>query len=651
MSVGSTRKAPVIRSSRQVEWWRSALAALLVGIATIAVFMPAGRGQFVWDDGGLITQHPEWLDEWSDALSAFGRAVTAGEGVAYYRPVLSATFVADAKLGGAGPERFHRTNVLLHGLNAALVCLVLALYTGSLWASVVGALLFAMHPIQCQAVGLILGRTDELLVAPVVGMLIANEIGGRTGRRFIADCCIVLCYAAALWTKETGIVVPAFLLLSDLLWHGLDRRALRRRMPLFAMLAVVALAYLMVRRSVLGSVLESGQYGSASPTERLALAVASLGYYVNHVVLPWGFAPAPFHRGLVDPARPEIWIAVFVCLGLLATTAIAVRKQPRIAYGLLVLLIGLSPVLGIVALAKVQILEHRTYMPMIGVAFVGATLAARFTRPAARAAIVVGLGSLAALTAARLPSYADSLSLWALGVAGAPESDYARNNYAAALMGADRTPEAIDHLREALRLNPDYDRARYNLAACLEFVGRRPDAIAELRYIIDRRPHDPAVLNRLGLMLGREGQLEAARAAFESAVAIRPEDPVMLRNLADGLAKLGRYEEASAAYRRVTELEPRNADHWRRLGGALLSAGHPDQAVDAFQRVLEIGPESGRLQSDLASVMWRAGRWEEAASHARRARELGYVDPQLWEQLQTAGALPEPGPNNPPGRR
>jgi Flp pilus assembly protein TadD len=621
--------------------WRSALAALLVGIATIAVFWPASRGEFVWDDGGLITQHPEWLDEWSDAAAAFGRPVVAGEGVSYYRPVLSATLVADAQLGDTSPRQFHRTNVILHGVNAGLICLALAIYTGSLWASVVGALLFAMHPMQGQAVGLILGRNDELLVAPVVGMLIADELGRRSGRRVTASCVVVLCYAATLWTKETGIVVPAFLLLSDFLWHGTDRETLRRRMPLFAALAVVALSYLLVRFTILGSVLESGQYGAASPPERLALALATLGYYLRHLALPWGFAPAPFHPGLVDPSRPEIWIAGLVCLGFLATTVVAIRQAPRIAYGLLVLLVGLTPVLGIAALAKVRILEHRTYMPMIGVAFVGATLAMRFTKPAARACVVAVLGVMTALTAARLPSYADSLSLWALGVAGTPESDYARNNYATALMAADRTPEAIEHLHEALRLNPGYDLARYNLAACLEFVDRRPDAITELRYITDRRPRDTAVLNRLGLMLGRGGQLEPAREALERAVAIRPDDPVMLRNLADVLAKLGRHEEASRTYRRVAELQPQNGDHWRRLGGALLSAGHPDQAVSAFQRALQIGPESGRLQSDLASVLWRAGRWEEAASHARRARELGYTDPQLWQQLQSAGALHE----------
>jgi tetratricopeptide (TPR) repeat protein len=619
--------------------WRSVVAAVLVGLAAIAVFLPASRGQFVWDDGGLITQHPEWLDEWSDALTAFRRPVTAGEGVAYYRPILSATFVADAKLGDAGPQRFHRTNVLLHGLNAALLCLALALYTGSVWASVCGALLFAMHPIQGQAVGLILGRNDELLVAPVLGMLIADELGWRSRRHVLAGCAIVACYAATLWTKETGMIVPAFLLLTDLLWRSLDRRALWRRLPLFAALAAVALAYLMVRFTVLGSVLESGSYGSASPTDRLVLAVAVLGYYLRHIVLPWGFAPAPFHHGLVDPSRAEIWAAALVCLGALATTALAIRRSPRIAYGLLILVIGLSPVLGIVALMKVPILEHRTYLPMIGLAFAGATLAMRFTQPAARTAMAIVLAGLTALTAARVPSYADSLSLWELGVTGAPESDYARNNYAAALMQSDRTPEAVEHLREALRLNPDYDRARYNLAACLEFLERRSEAITELRYITERRPHDTAVLNRLGLMLSREGRLEEARDALQQAVAIRPDDAVLVRNLADVLAKLGRHEEALRGYRHLVELQPQNGDAWRRLGGTLLDAGQPDEAVRAFQRVLAIGPDSGRLHGDLASVLWRAGRWNEAIAEAERARTLGYVDRQLWQQMQSAGAV------------
>ena len=619
-------------------WLRSWLVAVLVGTLATIVYLPASRGEYVWDDAGLITQNPSTLDEWSDVVTAFGRPAIAGEGVAYYRPVMIASFVADARLGGVDPRTFHRTNVLLHGVNVALIALLLALYTGSLWAAGIGALLFGLHPIQCQAVALILGRNDELLVPPIVGMLIADELGSRYGRRALAGAAIVLCFALTLWTKETGIVAPAFLILVDVWWRGRPLRSLRDRIPLFVALGLVIPLYFATRVGVLGAMLDTGHYGYVPLLERLPLATAILGYYVRHVALPWGSAPAPYHSGLVDPARPELWIAAACSAAFLATIVLTARRAPRVACGLLFFGIALIPVLGVAAPMKVLILDHRTYLPMVGIALSGAALTLVVDRTSWRVATSITLVVLAGLTANRLPAYGNSLALWALGVAAAPSSDYARNNYAATLMQAGRTPEAIPELREALRLNPDYDMARYNLAACLEFEGDRAAAIQELRLLAERRPRDPNVLNRLGLMLSRSGDLAGARTACERAVALRPDDRTMLRNLGDVLTRAGAYADAVETIRRLTELEPRNGEHWWWLGRTLSSAGRPVEAVAALEHALSLG-ESGKLRSDLGNALWNTGRWDEAAAQARRAQELGDVDPRLLQQLREAGLL------------
>ena len=125
---------------------RTLFVALLAGALTIAVFWPASRGGFVWDDANLITTRHDALDEWSDIPAAFGRAATAGEGVAYYRPIMIASFVVDAKLFGFEAPVFHRTNVLWHGMNVALVVLVLVAYGCRLWTAAIAASLFGAAP-------------------------------------------------------------------------------------------------------------------------------------------------------------------------------------------------------------------------------------------------------------------------------------------------------------------------------------------------------------------------------------------------------------------------------------------------------------------------------------------------------------------------
>ena len=83
------------------------------------------------------------------------------------RIVLMSSLIVDRQVGGGEPAAFHRTNVALHGVNTAVVWLLLAAFGASALAASLGALLFGAHPIQAQAVALLLGRNDLLLLAPV----------------------------------------------------------------------------------------------------------------------------------------------------------------------------------------------------------------------------------------------------------------------------------------------------------------------------------------------------------------------------------------------------------------------------------------------------------------------------------------------------
>lgn len=622
----------------RVSWSTAVAAGVLAACVTLAVFWPASRGGFVWDDEGLIVKHHDTLDEWSDAIAAFGRKATAGEGVQYYRPIMIATFVADSRLAGDfDAPTFHRTNVLLHGLNVVLIALLLAALGCGPWATALGASLFGLHSLQVQAVALILGRNDVLLLPPIVGMLMADVVVRRRHGDRLADALVGLCFALTLWTKETGIVAPAFLIALDLLWYRRPLSALRARVPLFVGLAVVTALYFLTRLAVIGAIIDAGTYGYVAPLDRIPLALAIVGYYVRHVVVPFGMAPAPYHPGLVDPTQSDLWIATAFVLGLAIATGVTFRKAPRVATGLVVFAIALLPVTALVAPMKVLILDHRTYLPMLGIAIAAAALEPITASAIGRGLAALVLVVLAAATASRVPAYGTGLSLWALAVEAEPASDYARNNYAASLMDAERYPEAITQLREALRLNPDYDRARFNLAGCLDYTRQTQEALREWEILADRRPKDAGVQRSLGAIRSRLGDEIGAAAAYERAVAAQPDDRNALRNLADALDRQGASERAVPSRRRLTELDPNNGAAWIALGRTLAAANRAAEAVTAYERAVQIGPDSGPLRVELGRALFGSGRWPEAAAQAKRARELGAVDPYLQQRLAEVG--------------
>lgn len=635
-----SRKQPG-RDARRAGGTRTLVVALLAAILTVSVYWPATRGGYVWDDGGLITKARDTLDEWRDIPAAFGRAATAGDGVAYYRPLMIASFVVDAKLFGLDAASFHRTNVFLHGINVGLIVAALAVFGCSIGTAAIAALAFGLHPLQSQAVALILGRNDLLLVPPIVVMLVGDERLRRTRPR-LADALVAACFAITLWTKESGVVAPAFLLLMDVLWHRRPAAAaLRARLPLLAMLLAVTLLYGFARLEVIGALLDNGKYPSIPLQSRPAVAAAIFGYYVRHALLPWGMAPSPYHPGLIDPGRSELWVAAAFVLLYAAATVLAWRRVPRAACGLLMFALALVPVLGLVAPMKVLILDHRAYLPLFGLAVVVAAADRSLDGARGRAVAAGLLAGLALLTRQRLPAYGDSLSLWKLGIEAAPSSNYAHNNYGAALMDAGRYPEAVAQFREALELDPTYDIARVNLAGCLEYLGDQAEALRQFEILAERRPHDARILQRVAQMRGRAGDLAGAGAMWERALAAKPNDPGILRGLADTLDRQDASAAAVPLRQRLVELAPGDQTAWIALGWSRAHAGQPAEAVAAYESALRLGPESGALRIQLARSLWSVQRWRDAAAELARARTLGVDDPDLARRLAEVGAFDE----------
>ncbi len=465
----------------------------------MAVHARSLHAGFAWDDHSLIEANRSGLDGWDDALRAFREPLLGQRGaINYYRPVLMASFVADARLHGLEPRGFHATNVLLHGLNVMLVWGLLYAISGSRGWSQVGALLFGLHPLQTQAVSLLLGRNDLLLLPPIVASLLAYRAwrtragwprAGWTGL-------LLALFGLVLWTKETGIVLPLLLLGYDLTLGRSPEPAVhsaphpptptgRARLGLHLGLALVIVAYLVVRGHVLGTL--TTRLPGPELATRLLRSVAILGYYVEKAVLPFQLSAAPFSREMANPASPAFLRAALFVAGVMGLTGALWLRQRRAALGPLLFLLTLAPVIGLVPM-HVQILEHRTYVPLLGLALLVSTLPARGlaapTGAPSRAAATIsaaGLILLAALTWQRQPQFFDDLALWEHATRVAPDSVEAQLNHGHQLLRAKRPREALPHLRRALRLQPGNPVARADLDRVLTQLGippRRPPARA-----------------------------------------------------------------------------------------------------------------------------------------------------------------------------
>jgi hypothetical protein len=175
----------------------------------------------------------------------------------FYRPVVNFTFALDYWLWGLNPFGYHLTNILLHGLAAALVVVTVRSLTTSSRVGVFTGVLFAVHPLSVDTVPAISRRQDILMA--IFGLLtlwlfVESLRREAKSRRLRVGAAVA--YALALLSKETAIVLGSLVFLWALFQQPSLRRprsywrAIRDVLPL----AVVAVVYLAVRFAVLGGI-------------------------------------------------------------------------------------------------------------------------------------------------------------------------------------------------------------------------------------------------------------------------------------------------------------------------------------------------------------------------------------------------------------
>src|SRR5437867_4202153 len=134
--------------------------SLLLALATLSVFLPAVRHDFVnYDDGDYVTgnAHVQSGLKWENV----GWAFTTGH-ASNWHPVTWLSHMLDCQLFGQRAGAHHLVSTLFHAANTVLLFLLLKSLTGALWRSALVAALFGLHPLHVESVAWISERKDVL---------------------------------------------------------------------------------------------------------------------------------------------------------------------------------------------------------------------------------------------------------------------------------------------------------------------------------------------------------------------------------------------------------------------------------------------------------------------------------------------------------
>ncbi|MCX6968303.1 MAG: hypothetical protein NTZ46_11125 [Verrucomicrobia bacterium] len=185
---------------------------LLVALAAVALYLPTLGYDFAYDSVVQI-QNDDFIHQPRHFADLLSFRVLGMDVLDFNRPVNLFTLLVDAVFWDRNPAGYRLTQLLLHGASAALLFRWLRLLTGQVGPALLGALFFAVHPLQCETVVEVGYREDLLATLFLLAGLNAAFAfrPGEKGKTWAPALLAVASFFLAAASKETGIAGPVVL--------------------------------------------------------------------------------------------------------------------------------------------------------------------------------------------------------------------------------------------------------------------------------------------------------------------------------------------------------------------------------------------------------------------------------------------------------
>jgi Flp pilus assembly protein TadD len=527
--------------------------ALALVAATFAVYFPAMRGGFIWDDNALVTANP--LIRHANGLLE----IWVGGKSLDYTPVTLSAFWLEWRLWGMAATGYHVVNIAL--FSGAVVLLWRILRKLSLPGAWLAALLYAIHPVNTASVAWIAEQKNALaLVFYLLAILWFLDF--RKSRQTWRYVLVLLATALAMLSKGSTVILPAVFLICV----GWNERRIRRAdlletAPFFALAAAMGLVTIHFQQRLV-----AGEH--VSMAFRLARAGDAVWFYLWKDSWPVALC-AIYPEWEIQPDHIASYLPLLAIAALFFLLALGRRKIGRgPLFAWTYFIIALAPVLGLIEMSymdRAYVADWWQQLALIGVvAIAGAgiahawSLGNQYRRLAIAAGTIAVTWSLAVVTWYETTGYRTLEIYCRRTLALNPGAWNAWNNLGAALDAEGRIGEALLAYQKSLQVKPANAETLYNLGNVMQEKGEMDAAEQNYRQALETNPRFTAALVNLGILLSRRGDLDGALAGFQKAQQLSPDDPQVYVDLGNVLRQEGRGDEAMRQYQRALQLNPSN---------------------------------------------------------------------------------------------
>lgn len=585
------------------------LAPLLLVAACAVVFMPALGGDWLGDDFHLITE-----TSCNHGVENIPAMLAQEAGRCNYRVLRHISYALDYSVWGLNPLGYHITNLVMH-LLAVLLVYFSSLRLGLKRSfALFGAAIFALHPVQVDAVGYISGRRDVLMglgyLLAFYGAIRLSESlkepknaqkPAKTAKpRVLWIILMLMGSVVTVATKEMGVTIAAVVALFFLLGGAKVlsdpsaatktpwRRLWRYRWLIVALAIPSAVVFLWYGLLHPVSTV-TGQLFGGTLELHLATIFSVHGRYVELILAPIRLAGDYSPSAIAIPEYifnlPSLFGFLVIAGIIWAGISLYKRGRLRASFGLFWYLITMLPVSHIIPHHELAA-EHYLYIPLAGLALVAGDLAQAFWEKIQLDPASVGDEEEASLVAAQQIARRNILIVLMLLCTGALGAR-------TFLRGADYQND-ITHAGATVKYFPQSVRGRARLGLGLLKAEGFKEAEPHLSFVLGTNFQGSArrdVLRVLGRYFVEHDDYQKSLKLLEEYRELSPGDKGTLAALSKAYFELGDLPAALKLNRELVERWPESAEYRYKLAVTAWILKEVELAQEQVNEALKLEPE------------------------------------------------------------
>lgn len=520
-----------------------------------------------------------------------------------YQPLPVLTFAINYATTGIDPVPIHLVNVVMHLINIWLVFKFICELTDKKNIALIVAFLFALHPMNVEAVSWMSARSSSMYVLFYLLALRSYVRYHKTNFQTKHLIIAALYFIVSLFSKAQAVTLPVLLFAIDYYYsRKLNARLILEKIPFFTLSIIFGL--ITVMDSDTQGNLKDGMLISYNAIDLFFMVCYSFAFYFVKLILPANLCGIYVYPPKTGGSLPwEYYASPLLLLGILFLLY-RFRKNRTVIFGAALFFITISINIQLIPSRLFITTDRYAYFPYVGLFFIigyiynqlqeNEALAKKYLQPFGIVLVAAGLVYCYAIWERNKTWNNDYDFLTDIIEKNEPVPYISRayGNRGNYFLNNGMINEALADFTSALKVKPDDGQSYYNRAITYVKVSRWQEALADLDSSIKYNPKFGLSYSNMAFIRYNLKDYNGALEAANKCITINPQLPEVYNIRAAVYFSVNNLPAAEKDLNKALSLKKDFSDAYKNRGILYMNTNRKAQACSDFQNAKLYGDQT-----------------------------------------------------------